>query len=171
MNSWSWKQAGMGGCGRRVQKDNGKRRQWQKGEEALCPMSTSSFPPRPKIKSVNKHGSSCSILNDGDLRLFVFFLPFILFCMMALLTRYKWGDTCTPSTAWLMTRFKDNFQVLVLYILCSSITCTKCNYPGKDTPSFSYKGRNGMLEENGVDVVGADGGRQKASQRKERDTG
>lgn len=110
------------GEGREVQRDNGKRRHWQNGKEALCPILSVSLATRPQIKPVNKCGGSCSVLNDGDLRLFVVPpppSPRILFCMMALLTRYKWGDTCTPSIAW--PDSKDNFQVLVLYILCSSI--------------------------------------------------
>lgn len=64
--------------GRKVQKDNRKRRQWQKDEETLRLMLSASLITRPKIKPVNKCSSSCSVLNDGDLRLFVFPPRFIL---------------------------------------------------------------------------------------------
>lgn len=64
--------------GRKVQKDNGKRRQWQKGKEALCLILSASFVTRAKIKPVNKRSGSCSVPNDGDLGLFVFPLHVIL---------------------------------------------------------------------------------------------
>lgn len=62
--------------GREAQKDNGKRRHWQKGKEALWPILSANRATRPKIKPVNKCGGSCSVLNDGDLRLFVFLPAF-----------------------------------------------------------------------------------------------
>lgn len=58
--------------GRKVQKGNRKRKQWQKGEAALCPILSASLATHAKIKPVNKHGSPCFVPNDSDLRLFVF---------------------------------------------------------------------------------------------------
>lgn len=64
--------------GRKVQKDNRKRRQWQKGKAALCPILSAGLATCAKIKPVNKHSGACSVPNDRDLRLFGFPPHFIL---------------------------------------------------------------------------------------------
>lgn len=86
------------GGGRKVQEDNRERRR-QAGEEALCRHKVQYYHPdhpAPGSKPVNKHGGTCYIPKDADLRLFV--LPAYLFCMMAQFTRGKRDEAWRPDT-------------------------------------------------------------------------